>query len=409
LLPIFLVQVLLFQLAVGQQGSFDDLDPNDNFSEDDFNKFYHKDKPASEEEYVKRARALKKHEQEIKDVNEKFKKGEISWSDKVNKYSDLPADEFISAHTGANIPKIVEGRGLKTPLPEQLVDLESEIFFASMRMNRDDAPDSYSAVDEGLVSPVKSQGDCGSCVAFATGAAVETCFKKVTGSWGDVSEQHFIDCGYDQNGASGCNGASPHAYAKTWSDGGLGLAHEAQYGYQDTASTYVCPTLAGYNIGAMITSNYYTYSADEDLLKTLVYQYGAVIAAVQAEGAFSEYSSGVFAGCDADTSIDHAITVVGYGTEDGVDYWLIKNSWGSDWGEDGYIKLKRGVGMCSIGTLVAVPICTAVSGATDAPMTTTTAAAPCEDYYSNCGDYASYCDVWGDSFTTACPVTCNTC
>ena len=65
--------------------------------------------------------------------------------------------------------------------------------------------------------------------------------------------------------------------------------------------------------------------------------------------------------------------------------------------------------MCSIGTLVAVPICTAVSGATDAPMTTTTAAAPCEDYYSNCGDYASYCDVWGDSFTTACPVTCNTC
>ena len=107
------------------------MDPNDNFSEDDFNKFYHKDKPASEEEYLKRARALKKHEQEVKEVNEKFKKGEISWSDKVNKYSDLPADEFISAHTGANVPKITEGRGLKTPLPEQLVDLESEIFFAT--------------------------------------------------------------------------------------------------------------------------------------------------------------------------------------------------------------------------------------------------------------------------------------
>jgi cathepsin L len=49
----------------------------------------------------------------------------------------------------------------------------------------------------------------------------------------------------------------------------------------------------------------------------------------------------VFAGCDADYSIDHAITVVGYGTEDGVDYWLIKNSWGSDWGEDGYIKVSK--------------------------------------------------------------------
>ena len=104
---------------------------------------------------MKRARALKKHEEEIKEVNEKFKKGEISWSDKVNKYSDLPADEFKSAHTGANIPKIVEGRGLKTPLPEQLVDLESEIFFASMRMNRDDVPDSYSAVDAGLFTKQK--------------------------------------------------------------------------------------------------------------------------------------------------------------------------------------------------------------------------------------------------------------
>ena len=117
---------------------------------DDFNKFYHKDKATSKEEYLKRARALKKHEQEIKEVNEKFKKGEISWSDKVNKYSDLPSDEFISAHTGAKIPNITEGRGLKVPSPEQLVDLKSEIFFASMRMNRVYVPDSYSAVDEGL-------------------------------------------------------------------------------------------------------------------------------------------------------------------------------------------------------------------------------------------------------------------
>ena len=64
--------------------------------------------------------------------------------------------------------------------------------------------------------------------------------------------------------------------------------------------------------------------------------------------------------------------------------------------------------MCSIGTLVAVPICTAVSGATDAPMTTSTTAAPCTDYYSNCGDYASYCGVY-DAITNYCPVTCNTC
>jgi len=286
------------------------------------------------------------------------------------------------------------------------VDLESEIFFAAMRMNRDDVPASYSAVDAGLVSPVKSQGDCGSCVAFATGAAVETCFKKVAGRWGDVSEQHFVDCGYGQNGADGCDGATPHAYVKTWSDGGLTLAHETQYGYKGTVNT--CPTLAGYNIGAKITSNYYTYSADEALLKTLVYKYGAVIAAVKAEGPFSEYNSGVFAGCAAGDSIDHAITVVGYGTEDSVDYWLIKNSWGSTWGDGGYIKLKRGVGMCGIGTLAAVPICTAVAGATDAPIVTTTTAAPCVDQYTNCADFASWCNDF-DEVKAGCPVTCKTC
>ena len=84
------------------------MDLNDNFSEDDFFKFYHKDKLVSEEEYLKRAKALEKHKQEIKEVNEKFKKGEISWSDKVNKYFDLPADEFNSAHTGANIPRLLK-------------------------------------------------------------------------------------------------------------------------------------------------------------------------------------------------------------------------------------------------------------------------------------------------------------
>ena len=64
--------------------------------------------------------------------------------------------------------------------------------------------------------------------------------------------------------------------------------------------------------------------------------------------------------------------------------------------------------MCSIGTLAAVPICTAVSGATDAPMTTTTTAAPCADQYSNCGDYARYCSTY-EQISTGCPVTCNTC
>ena len=81
-------------------------------------------------------------------------------------------------------------------------------------------------------------------------------------------------------------------------------------------------------------------------------------------------------GCESDYRVNHAVTVVGYGTEDGVDYWLVKNSWGSRWGDKGFIKMKRGVNMCGIGNTMVVVDCEKKDGTTDAPPTTTTTAAP---------------------------------
>ena len=143
-----------------------------------------------------------------------------------------------------------------------------------------------------------------------------------------------------------------------------------------------------------MTKAWYTYSGSEAKLKALVAKHGAVVTAINAKAPLDKYSGGIFSGCTSSKQ-NQAVTVVGYGTSNGVDYWLIKNSWGASWGEKGYIRLKRGVGMCGIGKALAVPSCQKVGGATSAPLTT---AKPCVDKYSNCADLAkTNCKKFGES------------
>merc|ERR1712079_928069 len=142
-------------------------------------------------------------------------------------FADLPEDEFEAEKTGDQTPPDYRtyGRGLLEPTGADRVDFASEQYFAefrrSMKTNRAATPASYDSDALGLVSEVKNQKQCGSCVAFANMAAIETCFKKTTGVFGDYSEQQLVDCGYQQNGANGCNGAYTYSYIKTLADSGL--------------------------------------------------------------------------------------------------------------------------------------------------------------------------------------------
>ena len=103
-------------------------------------------------------------------------------------------------------------------------------------------------------------------------------------------------------------------------------------------------------------------------MKGLVYRYGAVATHIYAsDSGFGNYASGVFNGCTSN-SINHAVVVVGYGTENGNDYWLVKNSWGSNWGDNGYIKMFRGNGICGIGGLCVAAECTDTGNASPAPV-----------------------------------------
>merc|ERR1711936_676413 len=364
------------------------------------------------EEKVRRAETLKKHEQEVLENNEAFLAGNQTWFDEINEFSVLTDEELEANHTGVLVDKRFAKGMYNVPLP---YDAESERFYDAVRYSRSSVPASYNSVTLGNVSPVKSQGSCGSCVAFATMALVETCFKKAVGTFGDYSEQHFVDCAFDGDLVNGCNGAAPHGYAKWLKEKKPKLAHETTYPYKATKQT--CSTsYKQFYQGVDISGAYWTESGDEETLKKLVATHGAVVTGVAAAGPFSQYKGGIFAGCSSNAQQDHAVAVVGYGTEGGVDYWLVKNSWGTSWGEKGYIRVKRGVKMCGIGQSIVTVSCAkgSSSATTSAPVTTTTTKAPatdspdCQDTYTNCPDLAkSHC--WDEYIKAECKKSCGLC
>merc|ERR1712236_76361 len=366
-------------------------------TEEEFLDFFGLPDIDDQEEKERRRKALRQHQDEVKEIHEKFVNGESNWDAGIYEFSDLPDEDFVTTHTGL--------LGNLT-LGNLTYDPESDRFFNQIKMSMSTVPDSYSSVALKYVTPGKHQGSCGSCVAFATLAVVETCFKKAIGKFGDYSEQHLLDCAYDGGVVNGCRGASPWGYAKWLYDNDPKLASENDYPYKSRRGT--CSTsYTEFNQGVKVTKAVWTSRGDETDLKKLVFLHGAVIVGVQARGAFSEYKSGIFDGCTAYSSPDHAVTVVGYGTENGVDYWLIKNSWGERWGENGYIRMKRGVKMCGIG-----PEQVTVRCAKDDTVTTTTSSPDqkCQDLWktSYCTKYQKdWC--WNEQFYTGCQKTCKKC
>merc|ERR1712183_1268189 len=316
----------VFAASIDREDSMEDsmeelaegINPFGSLDEDEFLEQFHKPAVDDPEEKEKRAKALKKHEHEVLENNEAFLAGNKTWFDEINEYSDLPEDEFEANHTGLidNMERRFARGMYNVPLP---YDAESERFFEAVRYDRTTVPASYNSVSLGNVSPVKNQGNCGSCVAFATMALVETCFKKSVGTFGDYSEQHFVDCAFDGDSVNGCNGAAPHGYAKWLKEKKPKLAHETTYPYKATKGS-CSTTYKQFYQGVDISGAYWTETGDEETLKKLVAKHGAVSTGVAAAGAFSQYKGGIFSGCSSTARPDHAVAVVGYGTENGADY-----------------------------------------------------------------------------------------
>ncbi|KAJ6760822.1 CYSTEINE PROTEASE FAMILY C1-RELATED [Salix purpurea] len=218
----------------------------------------------------------------------------------------------------------------------------------------DKVPASVDWRKKGAVTAVKDQGQCGSCWAFSTIVAVEGINYIKTNKLVSLSEQELVDCDTAEN--QGCNGGlMEDAFEFIKKKGGI--TSESNYPYKGKDGK--CDAEKENNPAVCIDGYEKVPENDEDaLLKAAANQPVAV--AIDAGGSdFQFYSEGVFTG-KCGTELDHGVAVVGYGTTlDGTKYWIVKNSWGPEWGEKGYIRMQRSIskkGLCGIAMDASYPI-----------------------------------------------------
>lgn len=244
---------------------------------------------------------------------------------RINQFSHLTFEQFRQVYlASSDAPNLSEGQ-----IPSINGAILSEVTNSTL-------PRSINWVDRGCVTPVKDQAKCGSCWAFSSTGAIEGALCANGRPLLSLSEQELVDCAMDE-GAHGCNGGYMDD-AFNYVVHHHGLCSEEEYPYMGRVSECrSCKKVARIKGILSIPKD------NEKAVRAALVSYGPVSAGIEADRhEFQFYHSGVFS-LPCGKKLNHAILIVGYGVEEtsGVPYWLVKNSWGQHWGDQGYVKLAR--------------------------------------------------------------------
>jgi len=257
----------------------------------------------------------------------------------ITKFSDMSVEEFKSTILMSNRPERAESNA-----PVIGVEVASP-----------NVPTSYDWRDHAAVTPVKDQGQCGSCWAFSATEAIESAWilkGHATPSTINLAPQQIVDCD-TIDGVQGCNGGyTESAYDYIVQAGG----QEPSVDYPYTAKNGVCKFKAADVVSKI--SKYSTISKTESALPTNLASIGPLSICLDA-AKWQDYQSGVMTNLECcpmlKCSLDHCVQLVGYNTTASTPYWIVRNSWNTDWGVQGYIYLEMNKNTCGITTDITWP------------------------------------------------------
>jgi len=258
----------------------------------------------------------------------------------VNEYADMLHTEFRTLY----LAKVNDFSSLR--VAEVAVDVEALPASVDWRTH-----------NPAVVTPIKNQGQCGSCWSFSTTGSTEGQHALATGNLVSLSEENLVDCS-DAEGNEGCNGGLM-TQAFEYIIKNKGIDTEASYPYTAGGGVSGKCKFNAANVGATLSSYANIPTGSEAALQNASALVGPISVAMDAGlASFQLYKSGVYApkGCSS-TQLDHGVLVVGYGVDGSQDYWIVKNSWGTTWGMAGYFLLARNDNnMCGVATAASFPI-----------------------------------------------------